>query len=257
MAENMPSPLKSLMAKIRLDQHLVQAGFLPTREKAQAYILAGRVWVGDKKIDKCGTPVDPKDPIRVDLPTSQYVSRGGDKLAGAFSQFPVEILGKTALDVGISTGGFTDYLFQQGIKKVVGIDVGYGQVDYKIRMDPRLHLIERTNARHISAEMLAEYQSEIRLVVMDVSFISVTKILPNLAQLLHPDTDYIILIKPQFESQKSEIGKGGIIKDETIRQGILDRVTQELSPHFQKLGECNSPITGTKGNQEAFFWLKT
>ncbi len=258
-----PSPKPD---KLRLDKLLVDQGHAPTREKAQFLIMSGNVLVNDQKIDKCGQSVPEDAQIRLLTTLSQYVSRGADKLAKPLQEFGITLTNKHAFDIGISTGGFTDYLLQNGAASVIGIDVGYGQIDYKLRIDPRLLLIERTNARHLTQAILDTHRAKHphpekftpkpSLVVMDLSFISVTKVLPVIQPLCDPETDYVILIKPQFESQKSEIGKGGIIKDPAIRHAILDRVSQTLSEHFLHLATCPSPITGTKGNQEFLFWLR-
>jgi 23S rRNA (cytidine1920-2'-O)/16S rRNA (cytidine1409-2'-O)-methyltransferase len=256
------------MAKIRLDKLILDHFPELTREKAQFLIMSGNVLVNDQKIDKCGTAVDEKAAIRLLTSFPKYVSRGGEKLEGAFHHFKVDITNKTVLDVGISTGGFTDYVLQHGAHFVVGVDVGYGQVDHKIRQDPRLLLIERINARTLTmAPILAAAEKKpdclpliqnIELVVMDVSFISVTKILPNLLSLplLNKEADFIILIKPQFEAERHEIGKGGIVKEKDTQMAIIERVRTILASHFTCLGTCESPITGTKGNQEYFFWLR-
>ena len=253
------------MQKIRLDKLLLDNNLAPTREKAQFLIMSGNVLVNDKKIDKCGHQVKPDAIIRLLTELPKYVSRGADKLAGAIAQFNIPIQDQVAMDVGISTGGFSDYLFQHGAKAIIGIDVGYGQLDLKIRHNPNLLLLERTNARNLTNMDLTIHKDKHRtpdlftpptLVVMDVSFISVTKILPIIPNLVDPNANYIILIKPQFEAQKSEIGKGGIIKDPDTHTEILARVKTALSTQFNILGQCDSPITGTKGNKEFFFHLK-
>ncbi len=257
---------KKPSSKIRLDKAVLEQFPTLTREKAQFVIMAGQVLVDDIKQDKCGTQVSTSATIRLLNDFPKYVSRGGNKIEGAFSEFDIDIAGKIAMDVGISTGGFTDYLFQNGIKSVFGIDVGYGQLDHKIRQNPNLFLLERTNARTYTpsdlekatekSPVFSEDRQHISLVVMDVSFISVTKVLPALIPFTLPETDFVILIKPQFEAERSEIGKGGIVKDPETQQLIINRVRETLSPLFTCVKTCFSPITGTKGNQEYFFWLK-
>jgi len=247
--------------KIRLDKLLLDRNLAPTREKAQFLIMSGNVLVNDKKIDKSGQLVSSTSSIRLLKELSQYVSRGANKIDGILQNWNIPIQDRTILDVGISTGGFTDYLLQHGAKSSIGIDVGYGQLDNKLRQDPRVLNIERTNARLLTSKSLDDQicknpQPELfknpDLVVMDLSFISVTKVLPIIAEIVSKDSDFVVLIKPQFESQKSEIGKGGIIKDDMLRQEILNRTLAQLSTKFISLNTCLSPLTGTKGNQE--FW---
>ena len=252
--------------KLRLDKLLVDKGLAPTREKAQFLVMSGNVLVNDQKIDKCGTPVSETAQIRLLTEVPRFVSRGATKLQAPLEAFKIPLEGRLAFDIGISTGGFTDLLLQSGVRSVIGVDVGYGQIDYKLRQDPRLLLIERTNARTLDAGILTTHRLKHvhpeafteapDLVVMDLSFISVTKVLPAIQRLCAPQTDYVILIKPQFESQKSEIGKGGIIKDVDTQHRIVDRVITTLTEHFLPLALCPSPITGTKGNQEFILWLQ-
>ena len=252
--------------KIRLDHLLVEQQLASTREKAQALIMCGLILVNDKKIDKSGQLVPEDALIRILGNASPYVSRGGEKLEGAFQAFQFSIAGKTALDVGLSTGGFSDFLLQNQVKYLFGVDVGYGQTDLKVRNNPKLAILERTNARELNKQDLitaaqkslvpSNQVENISLVVMDMSFISVTKVLPTIQTLAQPDTDYIVLIKPQFEAEKSQIGKGGIVKDPADQKAILDKVAEALSSHFLLIQSCYSPIKGTKGNQEYFFWLK-
>lgn len=252
--------------KQRLDQFILQENLAETIEKAQFLIMSGNVLVNDLKIDKCGHQVKPDAKIRLLTEIAQYVSRGANKLKGALENFPIDLNTRTAFDIGISTGGFTDYLLQNGVKAVIGVDVGYGDVDNKLRQDSRLALIERNNARFLSQDHITkatkkhptpEIFHQPTLVVMDVSFISVTKIIPALLPLVGPSTDFILLIKPQFESLKSEIGDKGIITDPKIHEAILDRVkTTLISQGLSHHATCTSPITGAKGNVEFFFWLK-
>ena len=250
------------MQKERLDKVLVQRHMAPTREKAQELIALGRVLVGHIPATKAGTWVRMDASVQVIDDGPHYVGRGANKLVGAHEVFGFPVTGRVALDVGISTGGFTDYLLQQGASAVVGIDVGYGQLDFRLRQDPRVVLLERTNARQLTTERLRAAMgpglasASLDLVVMDLSFISVTKVLPHIATLVHPDSDFIILIKPQFEAERHEVGKGGIVADESLRQAIFTRVELALSDMFVLQSRCDSPISGTKGNKEAFFWLR-
>ncbi len=252
--------------KIRLDLFLAHQ-LAESREKAQAFILSGKVLVNETRVDKCGTFVSFNDTIRVIQSESSYVSRGGDKLEGAWKTFQFPIYGRTALDIGISTGGFTDFLLRHDVEFVFGIDVGYGQLAYSLRNHPKVFILERTNARSLTASIVKEkikkhpeytpFLDAISLVVMDVSFISVTKILPAVQKMVRADTDFIILIKPQFEAEKGEIGKGGIIKNPGLIQRILSKVRSDLeSINLDIIRQCPSPIQGAKGNQEYFFWLK-
>lgn len=256
------------MAKIRLDNLILARELADSLEKARAMIMSGTVLVQDQKMDKSGYLVDETASIRLLKPPTKYVSRGGEKLAGAYQHFGIPIENRVALDVGISTGGFTDFLLQNQAKFVFGVDVSYGLLAYSIRQNPKVAILERTNARTLSKAQLAQavsttadfvqYIDKIDLVVMDASFISVTKILPAIKTFVLPQSDYIILIKPQFEAQKDQIGSGGIIRDAKTHQAILASVRAELNCiEFQIIQECESPIHGTKGNTEFFFWLKS
>lgn len=255
-----------MVQKERLDKLLVQRGFVQTRERAQELIAQRRVFVDRMPAEKPGSLVRPDVSIRVQDDGPQYVSRGALKLAGAHAAFGFEIAGRMVLDVGISTGGFTDYVLQHGALGVVGIDVGYGQLDFRLRQDMRVCLLERTNARQLSPDVFFRHVEEhfgevsvaqsISLVVMDLSFISVTKVLPHIATFVQPGADFVILIKPQFEAQRHEVGKGGIVTDEGLRQAIFDRVAGSLSVHFDVIARSDSPLSGTKGNRETFFWLR-
>ncbi|NBV83996.1 TlyA family RNA methyltransferase [bacterium] len=253
------------MPKLRLDHLLLSRNLVPTREKAQFLIMTGQVLVNDIKITKSGQAVSEDSNIRILIDLPKYVSRGGLKLEGAWKTFEFDIAGRHAIDVGISTGGFTDFLLHEGAGSVIGLDVGYGQVNLKVRNDPRVAVFERQNVRTLTTGQLntmmmdqdtpPHWLSAADLVVMDVSFISVTKVLPAVRTLV-PHGDYIILIKPQFEAERSEVGKGGIVRDPAIISTILERVKAALADNFELIGECESPITGAKGNQEHFFWLK-
>jgi len=262
-----PTQMSTQKIKIRLDTWLVDQHQIPSREVAQALIITGKVIVNNEKVTKPGTLIKQDADIHLLSQKTAYVSRGGEKLAGAHRAFNFQIKDRVILDAGISTGGFTDYLLQNGAKAVIGIDVGYGQVAHKIATDPRVTVIERTNIREISKEDLnvavskknpAHYpfKDDISLVVMDLSFISVRKVVENVTKLVRDDAEWVILIKPQFEGEKHQIGKGGIVRDEKTRQEIVDCVKIELEAMgLVLIGQCESPITGTKGNQEYFFHL--
>jgi 23S rRNA (cytidine1920-2'-O)/16S rRNA (cytidine1409-2'-O)-methyltransferase len=244
-----------IVAKTRLDELMVRRGLADSVAKAAAVIMTGDVLVADRPVTKPGTAVHVDATIRLRSEPMPYVSRGGLKLAGAFGAFSIPITGRICLDVGISTGGFTDYLLQHGAKKVIGVDVGYGQVDMKLQRRPDVVILERTHVRHLTREQLGE---EIDLVVMDLSFISVKKVLPHLKQLLRPGTPLVVLVKPQFEAAPDQIDEGGIVRDEAVRHAILFAVkTEAQSQGFVVMGDVLSPITGTKGNQEVFLWLRS
>lgn len=252
--------------KERLDTLLSEQYPDLSDKECQGYIQGGKVIVNNEKITKVGTLVPKTAEIRILLPKSAYVSRGGDKLAGAAKAFELDFSDAVVLDVGISTGGFTDFVRKNGARRMIGIDVGYGQVALPVFEDPRVIVLERTNARTLTKEALQEAilkedpsgpdLSEITHVVMDVSFISVTQILPVVKTWLPQSVTYSILIKPQFEASKSEIPPGGIIKDPQLRETIKSRVHASLEDAgFVIVSECDSPIQGTKGNQEYFFQL--
>ncbi|MBT5856507.1 TlyA family RNA methyltransferase [bacterium] len=252
------------MKKHRLDDHLVKHGIVDDIKAAQAYIMGGKVLVNDQKITQAGTPIKPDVTIRLLGKKTSYASRGGDKLAGALKTFGVSVQDRTTMDVGQSTGGFTDCLLKSGASHVIGLDVGYGIVDYRIRTDSRVTVIERYNARlmdraNLEAAMkdAAPILGQVSVVVMDVSFISILKILPAIRSVIPEDCEVVTLVKPQFEASKSEIGEGGIVRDDAIRETIVTRLREAIpTTGFEVLDQCASPITGTKGNQESFFWLK-
>jgi 23S rRNA (cytidine1920-2'-O)/16S rRNA (cytidine1409-2'-O)-methyltransferase len=254
--------------KIRLDHLLTQKGFCTTGNKAKALIMAGNVLVNEQKIDKPGTAVDPESTIRILGDTCPYVSRGGSKLDGALKAFSFDPKDVIALDVGASTGGFTDCLLQRGAKQVIAVDVGHNQIDYKLRTDNRVIVIEKYNAREMDQQNLTEAMFKagaqdiaksiqgIQLVVMDVSFISITKILPAIKKVVAPGTTIISLVKPQFEAGRDQIEKGGIVKDPDIHALVLTAVQDAATrERFTILGTCDSPITGMDGNKEFFIHL--
>ena len=244
------------MAKQRLDMYLVDQGLCDSRQQAQRCIRAGEVKVNDAVIDKPGTPIK-EDAVVVLKQKSPYVSRGGEKLAKAIAEFGVDVADRICIDGGISTGGFTDCLLQNGAKQVYGIDVGYGQVAWKIRQDPRVMLRERTNLRHLTSEELFEKNAQRpTLGVIDVSFISLTKVLPAFWNLMTGVRECVLLIKPQFEVGREKIGKKGVVRDSKDHAEAIWQVyvaAQQLGWHAK--GLTWSPIRGPAGNIEYLLWL--
>lgn len=242
------------MAKKRLDQLVFERGLTESRERAKTTIMAGQVFVNGQRSDKPGTPVPEDAKIEIHGETMPFVSRGGYKLDKALKVFPVDPAGSHCIDCGASTGGFTDVLLQHGASLVYAVDVGYGQLAWKLREDNRVVCMERTNVRYISGEQIPEL---LDIAVMDVSFISIKLILPALKGILKPDADIICLIKPQFEAGKDKVGKKGVVRDigvhrEVVRD-ILDFCREhQLSCH----GLDYSPIRGPEGNIEFLLWLK-
>ena len=239
------------MAKSRVDALLVERGLFETREKARAAVLAGVVFSGDRALTKPGTLVAQDLNITV-AQRPRYVSRGGDKLEHALRAFGVQVGGRVAVDVGASTGGFTDCLLQHGASRVYAVDVGYGQLDYALRQDPRVCVFERTNARYL--ENLPE---PVDLATVDVSFISLTKILASLVAVLTMPSEVVALVKPQFEGERQEVGRGGVVRDPGTRARILGRVVAWTATHgYQLLGLTRSPLRGPAGNVEFFLHLR-
>ena len=234
--------------KKRADLLVFAAGLAPSRERAQSLILAGKVLVGDEVVQKAGQLLDEAVQFRLRGEDHPYVSRGGVKLARALDDFKIEVNGRIALDVGASTGGFTHVLLLRGATHVHAIDVGHNQLDWKIRTDPRVHVVEKVNAREMPFEVVGE---KVDLIVMDVSFISIEKILPNLLQFSRQETDWVTLIKPQFEVGREHVGKGGIVTSDEARHQTNERLTcfaETLG--LRRLALIESPITGTDGNIE-------
>ncbi|HKI27154.1 MAG TPA: TlyA family RNA methyltransferase [Candidatus Sulfotelmatobacter sp.] len=241
--------------KLRLDKLLVERGLAASRERAQALILAGKVLVNEQKIDKAGAGIEQDSAIRLLSEDLKYVSRGGLKLERALEHWKIEVSGKVCLDVGASTGGFTDCLLQHGAARVIAVDTGYGQMDFKLRQDARVRLLEKTNARYLTRDAIGE---GVDLVVMDVSFISATLVLPAVIGAAFPGaqderrgTRVVVLVKPQFEAGREHVGKGGIVREEAAQMAAVDRVTAALTG----LGTAHtdvieSPILGAEGNRE-------
>ncbi|MFC1568147.1 TlyA family RNA methyltransferase [Candidatus Margulisiibacteriota bacterium] len=250
--------------KKRLDQLLVELGRFTSRSRAQAAILAGQVFVKGQKIDKAGALIPPDTEIEVKGNEHPYVSRGGLKLAQALREFKIDVKDKVALDIGASTGGFTDCLLQHGAAKVYAVDVGYGQLAWKLRQDPRVKVFERLNARYLKPGDLglatprrcSGQAGDCELATIDVSFISLSKILPAVYNLLAEGAGVVALIKPQFEARREQVGKGGIVKDEQVRQEVVERVkTAAGAIGFEVKGVVGSPITGADGNVEFLIHL--
>jgi len=241
--------------KLRLDKLLLELGLAGSRERAQALILAGKVLVNGQKIEKSGAPVDREAEVRLLGEDLKYVSRGGLKLEKAFEHWKINVTGKICLDVGASTGGFTDCLLQYGAARVIAIDTGHGQIDFRLRQDPRVRLLEKTNARYLTREQISE---SIDFIAMDVSFISATLVLPAVVAAAFPQSPsersgrkIVVLVKPQFEVGREQVGKGGIVRNEAARLAAVEKVRQEIiGLGFTKTDVIDSPILGAEGNRE-------
>lgn len=242
------------MKKVRLDQLLVDKGLSQSRERAKITIMEGNVFVDGQRVDKPGTAVDPEKPVEVRGEQLAFVSRGGKKLEKALKVFPVDPAGMLCIDCGASTGGFTDVLLQNGAKKVYAVDVGYGQLAWKLRTDERVVNMERTNLRYVTPEQIPDV---LDLAVMDVSFISIRLVLPAVRELLRPDGDVICLIKPQFEAGRENVGKKGVVRDKAVHLAVLEQFLEFFpAAGFTLLGLDYSPIRGPEGNIEYLAWLK-
>jgi len=240
--------------KIRLDVALTEQGLAPSREKAKAVIMAGQVYVNNQKVDKPGTEIKPEDTVEVRGNTLKYVSRGGLKLEKAMQVFPITLDGKICMDVGASTGGFTDCMLQNGAVKVYSIDVGYGQLAWKLRCDERVVNLERTNFRYVTAEQVPD---AIDFASVDVSFISLSHILPVLHTLLKADGQAVCLIKPQFEAGKEKVGKKGVVRDTAVHVEVVDRIIKlALENGYAVKGLDFSPVKGPEGNIEYLIYLQ-
>ncbi len=240
--------MKARIGKVRIDRLLVDRSLVESRERGLALILAGQVLVNGQKQDKAGALVPEDAELRILGDTLRYVSRGGLKLEGALREFRVAVSGLTAMDVGASTGGFTDCLLQHGARKVYAVDVGYGQMAWKIRQDERVVVIERANIRDIAPALVPE---PVDLCVIDVSFISLEKVVPSVIPFLKPEAVMIALIKPQFEVGRQFVGKGGIVRDEAARDAAVKRIQEFImAAGFEVKGVIPSPITGQDGNVE-------
>jgi 23S rRNA (cytidine1920-2'-O)/16S rRNA (cytidine1409-2'-O)-methyltransferase len=241
-------------ARVRLDRLLVDRGLVESRARAEALILAGRVEVEGVERPKPGMTLPPAASVKVLEPLFPWVSRGGVKLAGALDAFGVDPSGRVCLDVGASTGGFTDVLLSRGAARVYAVDVGYGQLHARLRSDPRVVLREKVNARLLGP---VEVPEPVSLVVADLSFISLSLVLPALAPLAAPGADFVLLVKPQFESERGEVGRGGIVRDEAVRVRAVERVTGAAARlGLERRGLVESPITGADGNVEFLGWFR-
>lgn len=240
--------------KIRLDVAVFEAGYAPSREKAKAIIMAGQVYVNNQKVDKAGTEIKPDDTLEVRGATLKYVSRGGLKLEKAMQEFPITLENKICMDVGASTGGFTDCMLQNGAVKVYSIDVGYGQLAWKLRTDERVVNLERTNFRYVTNEQVPD---KIDFASVDVSFISLYHILPVLNTLLNDDGQAVCLIKPQFEAGKEKVGKKGVVRDLSVHLEVVEKIIGlAIENGFNVLGLQFSPIKGPEGNIEYLIYLQ-
>lgn len=240
--------------KDRLDKVLLSRGLALSRERAKALIMSGRVIVDGSPLEKAGAMVSIDAVISLKGEDIPYVSRGGLKLAAALKHFQIDMKRKVVMDVGISTGGFTDCMLQMGAEKVYGIDVGYGQLSWKIRSDPRVIIFERTNIRYLSREKIDD---DIDFAAVDLSFISLVKVIPNLLQFLNDGGEILALVKPQFEVGKGEVDKGGVIRSAEKREGAVSAVIDALeSEGVNIIGRYESPVRGQKGNIEYFIYLK-
>lgn len=237
-------------AKVRADRLLVEREIVDSREKAQALILAGQVLVNEQKVAKCGELVSAEVPLRLLGEPPKYVSRGGIKLADALDHFRASPEGKICLDVGASTGGFTDCLLQHGAARVIAVDVGTNQLDWKLRKDPRVTVLEKTNARYLTPMQVG---MPVEFLTMDVSFISATMILPILPPLLVLHAEALILVKPQFEVGRGQVGKRGVVRDSRLQQEAVARVSRKLlEVGFHGLASAESCLPGVAGNREFF-----
>jgi len=256
------------MKKIRLNNLLVEKGLVESREKARALILEGKVLVNGVKVNKAGTSINSDASLKL-LEGMPYVSRGGMKLEVALKNFNINVDGKVAMDVGASTGGFTDCLLQHGAKKVYAIDVGYGQLDWKLRSNERVVLLEKTNIRYLD-EIVRSQKSRVRsqrledlinnnidIVTVDVSFISLLKVIPKIIEFLKKGGEIVALIKPQFEVGRKNVGKGGVVKDEVKRLEAVSRIKNAVTDMgLEVKGVIKSPLVGPKGNVEYFIYVK-
>ncbi|PYL27846.1 MAG: TlyA family rRNA (cytidine-2'-O)-methyltransferase [Verrucomicrobia bacterium] len=239
--------------KARIDQTLVERGFFASRERAQRAIMAGEVRVGDRVFAKAAELIEIDAPISIVQPP-QFASRGALKLGGALDFFGVEVKGKTALDIGSSTGGFTDCLLQRGAAKLFAVDVGHGQLAWKLRNDPRVTVMEKVNARFLSRDDIPEVAD---LCVIDVSFISLTLILPRAFELIAPEGMILALIKPQFELQRKDVGRGGIVRELALHEKAQQKIVKFVEEaNYHVVGLVPSTITGTDGNQEFFICIR-
>jgi 23S rRNA (cytidine1920-2'-O)/16S rRNA (cytidine1409-2'-O)-methyltransferase len=252
--------MKRFDHKIRIDQLLVERGLAPSRQRAQALLIAGKVLVDGQKVVKSGTAVNTSADVRLLEADLKYVSRGGMKLEGALDHWNIDVKGETCMDVGASTGGFTDCLLQHGAYRVIAVDTGHGQIAMQLRQDPRVRLLEKTNARYLTPEQVGEY---VDLIVVDVSFISATLILPAIVAAAFPQGDerrgreLVVLVKPQFEAGREKVGKGGIVTDPEAQRAAVERVRAAvLLLGAVSIDEIESPLLGAEGNREFLLYSR-
>jgi 23S rRNA (cytidine1920-2'-O)/16S rRNA (cytidine1409-2'-O)-methyltransferase len=253
--------LKASTTKLRLDKLLLDRGLVPSRERAQGLVLAGKVLVNEQKIEKSGTLVDPASEIRLLGNDLKYVSRGGLKLEHALQHWKIDVRGRVCLDVGASTGGFTDCLLQHGAARVIAIDTGLGQIAFQLRQDSRVRLLEKSNARYLTCQQLGETAD---FIAMDVSFISATLVLPAVISAAFPQNSHaraghelVVLVKPQFEVGRDRVGKGGIVRDAAAQQQAVEKIRTAV--HAVGAGSIDvieSPILGAEGNREFLLYAK-
>lgn len=243
------------MVRSRLDAELVRRGLARSREAATDLIEARVVLVGGIPATKPATQVDGETSIVIAEDRDEFVSRGGHKLAGALGEFTeIAVSGRRALDAGASTGGFTDVLLRNGASEVIAVDVGYGQLAWELRQDPRVKILDRTNVRHLTLEHIGE---AVDLVVADLSFISLTLVLPALVAVTTPDADFVVMVKPQFEVGREKLGAGGVVRDPTLRRGAIEEVARAAwEMGLGVSGIIASPLPGPSGNVEYFLWLR-
>jgi 23S rRNA (cytidine1920-2'-O)/16S rRNA (cytidine1409-2'-O)-methyltransferase len=240
--------------KQRLDAILVERGLADSRERARGLVLAGQVLVDGRVVSKAGTAIAVDARVELVTPDHPYVGRGGIKLAHALDTFAIDVRGRRALDIGASTGGFTDVLLRRGARSVIAVDVGHGQLDWRLRNDPRVTVREGVNARGLNADVVPE---PVDVVTIDVAFISLRHILPTLPPLVAAGADIVALVKPQFEAGRADVGKGGIVTDPAIHAAVLERVAgYAAAAGLVNQGTTASPITGAAGNREFFLHLK-
>ena len=246
------------MAKVRLDLLVTARGLAPSRERARAYILAGRILVNEQKIDKAGAAVDPDSALRLLGDELRYVSRGGLKLEGALKLWQIDVTNRWALDVGASTGGFTDCFLQHGAARVTAVDTGFGQIAMKLRQDERVGLMERCNARLLEPGALLDADGAgPTIMAMDVSFISATLLLPAVFAAASTLTEAVVLVKPQFEAGREFVGRGGIVRDANAHKLAIDKVAACVKEQgWQVAATADSPITGAEGNHEFLLWAR-
>jgi 23S rRNA (cytidine1920-2'-O)/16S rRNA (cytidine1409-2'-O)-methyltransferase len=243
-----------MMRKERLDKLLVEKGVVQSRERARALIMAGKVALKGNRIDKPGIQINADAQLQIQEGDSSYVSRGGEKMEGALKVFGIDPKGMVVMDVGASTGGFTDCILQKGAKKVYAVDVGYGQLAWRLQKDLRVVNLERRNIRYLQREEVPE---EVDLILIDTSFISIEKFLPHLLGFLKKEGAILSLIKPQFEVEKGEVGKGGVVRDKALHGKVINRISNfSRGLKLKILGVTESPLLGPKGNKEFFIYLK-